>query len=173
MASPSFDFRSLPPGPAAVSGSAVLVRLVEGIGFRFTWATEGLREQDLAFRPTPETMCIAEQTGHVLELVAWVAAATGAITAGSQEPASAPPFPEARQRIMEVLALLRARLAGMTDGEIGAIQIGSRAGPVPWPHIVNGPLADALTHIGQIAVLRRSCGNPVPKANVFLGRPPH
>jgi hypothetical protein len=170
MAPPSFDFRSLPPGPAAVSGSAVLVRLVEGIGFRFTWATEGLREPDRSFRTTPETMCIAELAGHVLELVSWVAFSAGAIPAGPQKPESPPPFPEVRQRILEVLALLRARFAEMSDGEISAITIGSRAGPVPWPHIVNGPLADALTHIGQIAVLRRASGNPVPKANVFLGR---
>ena len=61
----TFDFRSLPPGPDAVTGSAVLVRLVEGIGFRFTWATEALRETDLAFRPTPETMSIHELAHHV------------------------------------------------------------------------------------------------------------
>jgi hypothetical protein len=172
MTTPSFDFRSLPPGPETVTGSAVLVRLVEGIGFRFTWATEGLREPDLAYRPTPQTMSIAELVGHVLELVAWVAAAAGAIPAGPQKPESPLPFPEIRLQVMEVLALLRARFAEMSDGKIAAITIGSRAGPVPWPHIVNGPLADALTHIGQIAVLRRSSGNPVPKANVFLGRPP-
>ncbi|OHD67584.1 MAG: hypothetical protein A2177_12505 [Spirochaetes bacterium RBG_13_68_11] len=155
-----------------MTGSAVLVRLVEGIGFRFTWATEGLREPDLSFRPTPETMCIAEQAGHLLELVSWVAAAAGAIPADQKPTEPPPPFPAVRQQILEVLSLLRARLADMGDEQIGAIRIGSHAGPVPWPHIVNGPLADALTHIGQIAVLRRANGNPVPKANVFLGRPP-
>jgi hypothetical protein len=172
MAKASSDFRSLPPGPDNVTGSAVLVRMVEGIGFRFFWATEGLRESDLSFRPTPETMCIADQAGHVLELVAWVAAASGAIPDAPKAPASTPPFPEVRQRILDVLSLLRARFAGMSDGEISAISIGSHAGPVPWPHLVNGPLADSLTHIGQINVLRRASGNPVPKANVFLGRPP-
>jgi len=168
----SFDFRSLPPGPETVTGGSVLVRLVEGIGFRFTWATEGLRESDLSFRTTPETMCIAELAGHVLGLVSWVAAAAGAIPAGPQESGSPPPFPEVRRQVLEVLALLHARFAGMKDEEIGGIRIESRAGPVPWPHMVNGPLADALTHIGQIAVLRRASGNPMPKANMFLGRPP-
>jgi hypothetical protein len=169
MSETAFDFRSLPPGPDAVSGSAVLVRLVEGIGFRFLWATEGLRDADLSVRPTPETMGIAEQAGHVLELVAWVAMAAGAIPAGSRTPDPPPSFLEVRQR---VLALLRARFAAMSEGEIGAIRIPTRTGPVPWPHLVNGPLADALTHIGQINVLRRASGNPTPKANVFLGRPP-
>jgi hypothetical protein len=169
----TFDFRSLPPGPDAVTGSAVLVRLVEGIGFRFTWATEGLRDPDLAFRPTPETMSIHELAHHVLGLATWVAVAAGALPEGSKASGPQTPFPEVRQRVLEVLSLLRARLALMRDEEIGAIRIGSRAGPVPWPHVVNGPLADALTHIGQINVLRRANGNPVARANVFLGRPPH
>jgi hypothetical protein len=172
MSETAFDFRTLQPGPEKVTGSAVLVRLVEGIGFRFTWATEGLRETDLSFRPTPETMCIAEQAGHVFELVSWVAAAVGANPAGPSGPGSPLPFAEVRQQVLEVLSLLRARLAAMSDGDIGVIRIGSRTGTVPWPHLVNGPLADALTHIGQINVLRRSSGNPTPKANVFLGRPP-
>jgi hypothetical protein len=170
---PSFDFRSLPPGPAEVSGSAVFVRLVEGLGFRFFWATEGLREGDLSYRPTPESMSIGELAGHVLDLVTWVAVSAGALPDRSAEPPAAPrPFAEIRANVLEALDLLRDRLSGMTDDEIAAIRIRSRAGPMPWPHLVNGPLADALTHVGQIAVLRRSCGNPVPKANVFLGRPP-
>jgi hypothetical protein len=173
MSTPAFDFRSLPPGPETVTGSAVLVRLVEGIGFRFAWATEGLREPDLSCRPTPETMSIAELAAHVRDLVTWVAIAAGAVPADTKPPASPPPFASVRQRTLEVLSLLRARLADMSDGDIGTIRIGSRAGPVPWPHIVNGPLSDALTHIGQINVIRRSSGNPVPKANVFLGRPPN
>ncbi len=173
MPTTSFDFRSLPPGPETVTGSAVLVRMVEGIGFRFTWATEGLRESDLSFRPTPETMCIAEQAGHVLGLVSWVAVSGRRDSRRPRSrPSRRPPSPRSGSGSCEVLALLRARLAAMSDGEIGTIRIGSHAGPVPWPHLVNGPLADALTHIGQITVLRRASGNPMPKANVFLGRPP-
>ena len=166
------DFQSLPPGPERVTGSAVLVRLVEGIGFRFFWATEGLRDPDLAFRTEPEAMSIAELVGHVLDLAAWVSVVVGAIPAGDEAPVAPPEFAAIRQRTLEVLALLHTRLAAMRDDEIGAIRISTRAGSAPWPHLVNGPLADALTHIGQINVLRRAAGNPVPKANVFLGRPP-
>lgn len=33
--------------------------------------------------------------------------------------------------------------------------------------IVHGPLADALTHVGQLMLLRRLFGSPVPAANYF------
>jgi hypothetical protein len=172
MSEPAFDFRTLASGPATVTGSAVLVRLVEGIGFRFLWATESLRDADLSFRPTPETMSIHELAAHVLALATWVAVAAGALPATSTAPGPAASFTEIRQRVLEVLALVRTRLAGLRDDEVAEIRIGLRGETHPWPHLVNGPLADALTHIGQINVLRRTSGNPAPKANVFLGRPP-
>lgn len=40
-----------------------------------------------------------------------------------------------------------------------------------WP-VINGPLSDVLTHIGQIATLRRIAGSPVPDSNPFEETPP-
>lgn len=168
----TFDFRSLPPGPDAVSGAVVLARMVEGLGFRFFWATEGLRDEDLGFRPAPGTWCIHELARHVLGLATWVAMATGALPEAPAPTGTQTPFAEVRERVMETLSQLRARLAALSDGEIAGIRIGLRGETHPWPHLVNGPLADALTHVGQINLLRRASGNPVPRANVFLGRPP-
>jgi hypothetical protein len=42
----------------------------------------------------------------------------------------------------------------------------------PFWHIINGPLPDALTHIGQINSFRRLAGKPVKRAQVFTGKPP-
>jgi len=36
--------------------------------------------------------------------------------------------------------------------------------------LLNGPIADALTHVGQVISFRRTSGNPIPKGvNVFMG----
>ena len=37
----------------------------------------------------------------------------------------------------------------------------------PTERLVQGPLADVLTHVGQLASLRRSCGVPVEPENYF------
>ncbi|MCK5671198.1 hypothetical protein KAI10_07435, partial [Candidatus Bathyarchaeota archaeon] len=42
----------------------------------------------------------------------------------------------------------------------------------PVWNLINGPLSDALTHVGQIASWRRMNGNPIPGARVFHGEPP-
>jgi hypothetical protein len=37
--------------------------------------------------------------------------------------------------------------------------------------MINGPIADALWHAGQVVTLRRVSGNPInPKVSVFNGR---
>jgi hypothetical protein len=37
----------------------------------------------------------------------------------------------------------------------------------PLDRLFQGPVADALTHVGQIAMLRRLAGHPVPGENYF------
>jgi hypothetical protein len=37
-----------------------------------------------------------------------------------------------------------------------------------WQRLFQGPLADALTHVGQIAMLRRTTGAPVYGENYFV-----
>ena len=40
----------------------------------------------------------------------------------------------------------------------------------PVWNLINGPIADALNHTGQVVSFRRTSGNPIPKGvNVFLG----
>jgi hypothetical protein len=39
---------------------------------------------------------------------------------------------------------------------------------VPSERLLQGPIADALTHIGQIAILRRLAGEPVKRENYFV-----
>lgn len=56
----------------------------------------------------------------------------------------------------------------MDDAEIAAVKV---RGEHPLWILINGPLADALWHSGQVATLRRAAGNPMPKGvNVFLGK---
>jgi hypothetical protein len=37
-----------------------------------------------------------------------------------------------------------------------------------WARLLQGPLADAMTHVGQLAMLRRMAGAPVPGENFYV-----
>ena len=156
-------FRRIDGYPAQVSGPSVLVRLLDGLGFRFYWATDSLTEQDYAFSPGHGCQSIGQLTGHIWGLTNWVYAAV----LGAQE--ARPGTPEQqRAHALQMLYRLRQHFAALDDQALAAITIDDH----PFWHILNGPLADALTHVGQINVLRRLAGNPTPKAGLFAGEPP-
>ena len=156
-------FYEIPDYPENVSGASVLVRLLDGLGFRFRWSTEGLSDEDYQFRPAPDCMSIEELVGHVWGLVNWVCQSTLTERFRKQDDISL-----VRRSILEMTHALREALISMSEEDLGDLTIRE----LPFWHIVNGPITDALTHVGQINSFRRLTGNPTPKANVFRGLPP-
>jgi hypothetical protein len=80
-------------------------------------------------------------------------------------------------RALTLASLERIRGNFLERGDAGLEDIrivgSSRPGDDrPFWNMINGPLADALTHVGQINTYRRMNGNPTPRADVFRGRPP-
>jgi len=164
-------YESIPPAPERMSGAAILTRLMDGIGFRYRWATEGLEDGDLAFRPAPDCRSLGELLAHVHGLLRRVGLGIGVEPSlgcmGTIEGFAV------RRATVELARVLRERLASMGDSELAASTMRTGRGETyPVWNMVNGPLSDALTHIGQIASWRRIMGKPVPVADVFRGLPP-
>lgn len=156
-------FHQLDSYPDRVSGTAVLARLLDSLGFRFRWATHDLSDGDYTFSPGQGCQSIGQLVGHIWGLINWISASV----LGQQEK---PPETPQEQRVhaLQMLVRLREHVSTLDDSSLAAITIRD----YPFWHILNGPLADALTHVGQINVLRRLAGNPTPRARVFTGEPP-
>jgi hypothetical protein len=98
---------------------------------------------------------------HIGDLLDWaLALADGQHVWNDSAPA---PWPEEVDRFFRALARLDARLAA--DAPLGFSE----------KQLLQGPIADALTHVGQIAMLRRMFGAPVRgenylKADIVAGR---
>jgi hypothetical protein len=154
------SFQSIDGYPDSVSAENIVVRLIQGIGFRFYWATEGLREHDYEF-DGGGLNSIAAMMQHILRLLRWVRSEIlPEALAGADEGSTV------RDNVFAELQMLQKGFAGMSARELQGLRIEG----LPFWHIINGPMADALTHIGQINVLRRIAGNPAPAANPFTGR---
>jgi hypothetical protein len=105
-------------------------------------------------------------------LLRWVAQAVGA--AGSDDGAKAAGAGELRTKTLVLARALRDRFAGMTDEDLRRCAICLSSGEAfPFWNFLNGPLADSLTHIGQVLSWRRIMGKPGPSADVFRGLPPN
>ena len=76
-----------------------------------------------------------------------------------------------REAILENSRIVREHLDELSDDRLATHQVLRRSGArhSVW-NIMNGPVADALTHVGQINSWRRLSGNPTPSVDVFEGR---
>lgn len=158
-------YNTIPDYPSSVSAGTVLARLIDGLAFRYRWATEGLSPDEMGFSPGAESMSLGQLLAHILSLISWVDQTFGGEKRLDGERL---PLAELRAQTLRRCVVLRARLARMSEAEIAAC-----AGPdFEFWNLINGPVADALTHIGQVNAWRRLAGNPTPRANVFRGRPP-
>jgi hypothetical protein len=158
----------IPEAPLEINAATLLVRLVDGLGFRYRWATEGLRKQDYIYQPSIDSMTVKELLKHILRLLNWSYECLGGepeIILDSYE------LDEVRSRTLKKLTMMHELLESIEDQKLASCTISSRGIEYPFWNLVNGPLSDALTHVGQINSWRRLNGNPVSKVNVFTGNP--
>lgn len=103
------------------------------------------------FRISEKTRAPGEILAHVGDLLDWALS----LARGKQEWHNSPPlaWDQGTERFFTALAALDACLS--SDGPLGC----------PVEKLFQGPVADALTHIGQIAMLRRLAGAPVRAEN--------
>lgn len=172
---PALPYRQIPAYPEQYSAANVAARMIDGLGFRFYWATEGLRPEDLAFRPTPEARSSEETIDHILGLSTIVLnALKNAPNVRSGEEISSLAFAVKRRKILENLREA-SELLKNSDGDLDKFPIIRQSGDTrlefPFWNLLNGPIADALWHTGQVVTFRRSSGNPIdPRVDVFMGR---
>jgi len=166
----TIPFYTLPEQPETTSSTQVISRLVDGLGFRYHWATEGLREIDYAFKPCESSQSLKELLIHIYQL-----SCLANRVFGGQHPVKTS-FENNASIRLETLAQYEAlsiKLKSMDDHELSqcTFKPGRSEHDFPFWYMINGPLADALTHVGQITSWRRIAGNPQSKGvNVFLGK---
>ncbi len=120
----TLPYAAFPPAPDHYGAGTVVSRLLDGLGFRYYWATEGLRPIDLAFKPSPEARTSMETLQHIYSLSNMIINAVG----GSQiPPGQYKTFEELRKATLENLRLLmRGSLSHM-----GLIFLLAALGAVP------------------------------------------
>jgi hypothetical protein len=160
--SEDLPFKRIDSYPAQLNGPSVIARLLDSLGFRFYWATEGLTDREYGFSPGQGCQSIGQLVGHIWSLANW----TGIAVFGQSE--NRPQKPQMqREHALRMLRKLREHIVALDDQALEAITIDD----YPFWHVINGPIADALTHVGQINAFRRLAGNPTPKAGLFTCEP--
>ena len=167
-------YRQIPDYPSHYSATTVTARMIDGLGFRYYWTTDGLRPEDLSYRANGEARTALETLIHIYEL------STIILNSVNQKPTTSEKTPsltfaDLRQKTLENLKATSDKLMISKDEDLVTYNMvfkretGIREFPF-WNEI-NGPIADALWHTGQVVSLRRSSGNPFnSKVNVLVGK---
>jgi hypothetical protein len=138
---------------ALVPERQLLRHTVATLAYRGGKTLRGAPEGFSGFRVSETTRTPGEVLAHIGDLLDWALS----ISQGKQEWRNSQPqsWELDSQRFFAALAAFDAYLA---SGEpLGA----------PMEKLFQGPIADALTHVGQIAILRRMAKAPVRGENYF------
>ena len=159
-------FEDISKTPTELTATNTILRMVEGLAFRYRWATENLSEENIKFRPHPTSMSIEDVNSHIFDLVD----STFRVFGGEkQNKETLNSFQDIRESNLFLLKKLVILLIEMNDSELAEMEKNTSR-KLPFWYWINGPLADALTHVGQITSWRRISGNPQLKGvNVFIG----
>ncbi|NOY48568.1 MAG: hypothetical protein GXO84_10330 [Chlorobi bacterium] len=168
----SLPYYELPEYSKTYTAGTVAARMVDGLGFRYYWVTEGLRAEDLAYKPSEDSRTTGETIDHIYGLCRVIVNSTlKRPNDGNQDEELT--FAEKRKKTLEYIKTAADILRQSDD--ISEFKIifkrGENTSGFPFWNQLNGPIEDAVWHCGQVVLLRRASGNPYnSKASVFSGK---
>jgi len=175
MAQSPLPFAEIPDAPTEYTATSVTARMIEGLGFRYYWATEGLRPEDLQFRPNEEARTSEETLDHILGLTTIILNSVTGVINDRPDPALDLSFEQKRERTLLNLKQTSEILRSSNPEDMAGFNLvfKTAAGTTEYPfwNQINGPISDALWHVGQVVSFRRTSGNPFnSKVSVLNGK---
>lgn len=166
-------YSEIPNYSEEYTAGTVAARMIDGLGFRFYWASNCLTEKDLIFKPSEEARTTAETIDHIFGLSHIIVNSTlnKVNDRNSEEPELT--YAEKRRQTLINFKTAADILRSSDDISVFKIIFKSDKGTVEYPfwNNINGPISDALWHCGQVVSFRRSSGNPYDsKASLFTGK---
>jgi hypothetical protein len=165
-------YKKIPSYPANYTQGTVISRMIDGLGYRYYWATENLRRSDFDFRPDTLARSTFETMEHIYGLSFMILNASKN-QVNERRNLFQMTANELRSATLDNLKLASEEIVLVDSMEELNILFQSSTGrkALPFWHVLNGPLADAIYHTGQMVSFRRTSGNPMnPKVNVFMGK---
>ncbi|HEX5727240.1 MAG TPA: hypothetical protein VFX98_17345 [Longimicrobiaceae bacterium] len=132
----------------------LLQHFLAALAYRTQKALRGAPATFAGFRAGPNVRTPHELVYHMTSVIGY---ARTFLHGGEFRPRPLPEFDAEIERFHATLAALHADFA---DGSLTA--------SITDEQFLQGPLSDAMTHAGQLAMLRRLAGAPVPSENFIF-----
>ena len=168
----NLPFYEIPDYPESYSEAEIVGRMIDGLGFRYYWATEGLTDTDLAYKLPNDSRSSIETIIHIYDLSNMIlyTALNSPIEMMSTEGMG---FKEIRKNTLLNLKQASDIIKKTKNFEDLSIIFLRNDKKIKFPfwNQLNGPIEDAVWHCGQVVAFRRASGNPISnKISVFTGK---
>jgi len=168
----NLPFYEIPDYPESYSEAEIVGRMIDGLGFRYYWATEGLTDTDLAYKLPNDSRSSIETIVHIYDLSNMIlyTALNSPIEMMSTEGME---FKEIRKNTLLNLKQASDIIKKTKNFEDLSIIFLRNDKKIKFPfwNQLNGPIEDAVWHCGQVVAFRRASGNPISnKISVFTGK---
>jgi len=172
----SLPYESIPDYPDTVTQGLILARMLDALGYRYYWATDSLTQTDLDYNISEDSRPASETLEHLEGLSKFILN----MFEGKPNVRPHPPKEPVSWKQQRAITLMNIKTASdiarsLNDTEVADLKIvfkrGDNESTFPLWNAINGPIADAIYHVGQIVSYRRASGNPLdPRVNVFMGK---
>lgn len=164
----NLPYHEIPDHPTAYTSGSVAARMVDGLGFRFYWASYDLTKEDLAYKISKDARSAGETIDHIYDLSKVILNST-LKQLNKREAETEMTFEEKRAKTLINLQTAADILRESDDNSQYEIIFGEQK--IPFWNTINGPIADAIWHCGQLVSYRRANGNPInPFINQLTGK---
>ncbi len=173
--SEDLPYYQIPDYPEEYTSGNAVARMIDGLGYRYYWATEGLTENELNYKPSEDSRTILKTLNHIMGLSR--AVKNAAMAQPNIRPTGESPtkYAAIRKVTLENIKVASDHFKMMKGDDIEQAKVifqrGENTNEFPFWNLLNGQLADAIYHTGQVTAFRRAAGNPInPFVNVFIGK---
>lgn len=158
--------------PETYSSVNIISRMIDGLGFRFYWASEKLTKTDLDYKISKDSRSTIETINHIHSLSVMILNAVLNKTNDIKEEKN---LDYETLRRNTLLNFKRSSEIISKSENLSSLKIifnkGGKISEFPLWNLINGPIEDAVWHTGQVVAFRRANGNPISsKISVFTGK---
>ncbi|GAB1309559.1 hypothetical protein KH5_22420 [Urechidicola sp. KH5] len=170
MGQENLPYRTIDKSYDSYNAGTVVARMLDGLGFRFYWATEELKESSLNYKPSEEARTYEETINHILGLSRIIV--NSALQQPNDRSVEQPvhSYEQKREAILKNIKTASDIFMKVDDLANYTIVFTSDQGSreIPFWNNINGPIEDAVWHCGQLVSMRRAAGDPMSKKPSFF-----
>jgi len=172
---PILPYADIGEYPDSYSSGNIIARMIDGLGYRYYWATDSLTSADLSYTISEDSRSTDYTLEHLYGLSKFILSVISEDPSIREVDEDELEWSDIRMKTLNNLKEASDKVSLLDEDGVSQLKIvfrrGDKVTELPVWHLINGPISDAIYHVGQVVSFRRASGNPLnPNVSVFSGK---